>query len=90
LAIARTLMTNPTLLILDEATEGLSPNIRNEIWTIISEIKKKNVSIILVDKYLNKIKLFADKLYIVDRGRIAWTGKPSLLTDDIVKKHLSV
>ena len=90
LAIARTLMTNPTLLILDEATEGLSPNIRNEIWTIISEIKKKNVSIILVDKYLNKIKLFADKLFIVDRGRIAWTGKPSLLTDDIVKKHLSV
>ena len=90
LAIARTLMTNPTLLILDEATEGLSPNIRNEIWTIISEIKKKNVSIILVDKYLNKIKLFADKLYIVDRGCIAWTGKPSLLTHNIVKKHLSV
>ena len=56
LAIARTLMTNPKMLILDEATEGLSPNIRNEIWTIISEIKKKDVSIILVDKYLNKIK----------------------------------
>ena len=90
LAIARTLMTNPMLLILDEATEGLSPNIRNEIWIIISEIKKKNVSIILVDKYLNKIKQFADKLYILDRGENAWNGNPSLLTDQIVKKYLSV
>ena len=90
LAIARTLMTNPKLLILDEATEGLSPNIRNEIWTIISQIKKKNVSIILVDKYLNKIKKFADKLYILERGKNTWNGKPSLLTDQIVKKYLSV
>ena len=90
LAIARTLMTNPKMLILDEATEGLSPNIRNEIWTIISEIKKKYVSIILVDKYLNKIKQIADKLYILDRGENVWNGKPSLLTDQIVKKYLSV
>ena len=90
LAIARTLMTNPKMLIFDEATEGLSPNIRNEIWTIIYEIKKKDVSIILVDKYLNKIKQIADKLYILDRGENAWNGKPSLLTDQIVKKYLSV
>ena len=90
LAIARTLMTNPKMLILDEATEGLSPNIRNEIWTIISEIKKKDVSIILVDKYLNKIKQIADKLYILDRGENAWNGKPYLLTDQIIKKYLSV
>ncbi len=90
LAIARTLMTNPKLLILDEATEGLSPNIRNEIWTIISQIRKEDVSIILVDKYLNKIKQFADKLYILERGENAWNGKPSLLTDQIIKKYLSV
>ena len=90
LAIARTLMTNPKLLILDEATEGLSPNIRNEIWTIISQIKKKDISIILVDKYLNKIKQFADNLYILERGENAWNGKPSLLTDQIIKKYLSV
>ena len=90
LAIARTLMTNPKMLILDEATEGLSPNIRNEIWTIISEIKKKDVSIILVDKYLNKIKQFADNIYILDRGENVWNGKPSLLTDQIIKKYLSV
>ena len=90
LAIARTLMINPKMLILDEATEGLSPNLRNEIWTIISEIKKKGVSIILVDKYLNKIKQIADKLYILDRGENAWNGKPSLLTNQIVKKYLSV
>ena len=90
LAIARTLMTNPKLIILDEATEGLSPNIRNEIWTIISQIKKKDISIILVDKYLNKIKKFADKLYILEKGENAWNGKPSLLTDQIIKKYLSV
>ena len=52
--------------------------------------KKKEVSIILVDKYLNKIKQIADKLYILDRGENAWNGKPSLLTDQIVKKYLSV
>ena len=64
--------------------------IRNEIWTIITEIKKKDVSIILVDKYLNKIKQIADELYILDRGENAWNGKPYLLTDQIVKKYLSV
>ena len=90
LVIGRALMTNPDLLILDEATEGLSPNIRNEIWTIISQIKKKDVSIILVDKYLNKIKQFSDKLYILERGKNTWNGKPSLLTDQIIKKYLSV
>ena len=90
LVIGRALMTNPKLLILDEATEGLSPNIRNEIWTIISQVKKKDVSIILVDKYLNKIKKFADKLYILERGENAWNGNPSFLTDQIIKKYLSV
>jgi len=57
---------------------------------LISQIKKKDVSIILVDKYLNKIKQFADKLYILERGENAWNGKPSLLTNQIVKKYLSV
>ena len=90
LAIARTLMTNPKMLILDEATEGLSPNIRNEIWTIISQIKKKDVSIILVDKYLNKIKQFADKLYILERGTNVWNGKPASLTKNLINKCLSV
>ena len=53
-------------------------------------LKKKDVSIILVDKYLNKIKQFADKLYILDRGENVWNGKPSLLTGQIIKKYLSV
>ena len=54
------------------------------------KLKKKDVSIILVDKYLNKIKKFADKLYILERGENAWNGKPSFLTDQIIKKYLSV
>ena len=90
LAIARTLMTNPKLLILDEATEGLSPNIRNEIWNIVLEIKDKETSIIIVDKYLNKIKQIADFIYILRRGKNVWKGEPSLLNELIIKKYLSV
>ena len=90
LAIARTLMTNPKLLILDEATEGLSPNIRNEIWNIVLEIKDKETSIIIVDKYLNKIKQIADFIYILGRGKNVWKGEPSSLNKLIIKKYLSV
>ena len=90
LAIARTLMTNPKLLILDEATEGLSPNIRNEIWNIIQKIKGEDFSIILVDKYLSKINAISDQLFIIERGKNVWNGKPSLLTKNLINKYLSV
>ena len=90
LSIGRALMTNPKLLILDEATEGLSPNLRNEIWKVISEIKKEGISIILIDKYLHKIKAIADYLYILSRGKNVWEGNSKDLNDNIVKKFLSV
>ena len=90
LSIGRALMTNPKLLILDEATEGLSPNLRNEIWKVISEIKKEGISIILIDKYLHKIKAQADYLYILSRGKNVWEGNSKDLNDNIVKKFLSV
>ena len=90
LSIGRALMTNPKLLILDEATEGLSPNLRNEIWSIISEIKKQGVSIILIDKYLHKIKLLADYLYILQRGKNVWEGNSKSLNSRTIKKYLSI
>ncbi len=90
LSIGRALITNPKLLILDEATEGLSPNLRNEIWSVISEIKKQGISIILIDKYLHKIKLLADYLYILQRGKNVWEGNSKSLNSGTIKKYLSI
>jgi len=90
LSIGRALMTNPKLLILDEATEGLSPNIRSEIWSVISEIKKQGISIILIDKYLQKIKTLADYLYILQRGKNVWEGISKSLDSKTIKKYLSI
>ena len=90
LSIGRALMTNPKLLILDEATEGLSPNLRSEIWTVISEIKKQGISIILIDKYLQKIKCLADYLYILQRGKNVWEGSSKSLESSTIKKYLSI
>ena len=90
LSIGRALMTNPKLLILDEATEGLSPNIRSEIWSVISEIKKQGISIILIDKYLQKIKSLADYLYILQRGKNVWQGTSKNLDNRTIKKYLSI
>ena len=71
LVIGRALMTNPNLLILDEATEGLSPTIRSEIWKVITILKSKGVSILIIDKSLKQLQDLADKFYILDRnGRI--------------------
>ena len=90
LSIGRALMTNPKLLILDEATEGLSPNLRSEIWSVISEIKKQGISIILIDKYLQKIKSLADYLYILQRGKNVWEGSSKNLDNRTIKKYLSI
>ena len=90
LSIGRALMTNPKLLILDEATEGLSPNLRSEIWSVISEIKKQGISIILIDKYLQKIKTLADYLYILQRGKNVWEGSSKNLDNRTIKKYLSI
>jgi branched-chain amino acid transport system ATP-binding protein len=79
LVIGRALMTNPRLLILDEATEGLAPVIRAEIWRCIKTLKAEGLSILLIDKNLEALKRLADRHYILEKGRTVWTGSSAEL-----------
>ena len=90
LVIGRALMTNPSLLILDEATEGLSPTIRSEIWKVITILKSKGVSILIIDKSLKQLQDLADKFYILEKGKTVWDGFPNDLTSEIAQRHLGV
>jgi branched-chain amino acid transport system ATP-binding protein len=74
LAVGRALMTNPKLLILDEATEGLAPVIRTEIWRCIEALKADGQSILLIDKNVQAMKRLADRHYILEKGRTVWSG----------------
>ena len=74
LAIGRALMTNPGLLLLDEATEGLAPVIRAEIWAALAALKAEGLSILLIDKNLAAVLRLADRVAVVERGRTVWTG----------------
>jgi branched-chain amino acid transport system ATP-binding protein len=74
LAIGRALMTNPRLLILDEATEGLAPLIRDEIWNCLSLLKAKGQSVLVIDKNVENLTRIADRHYIIERGRAVWSG----------------
>jgi branched-chain amino acid transport system ATP-binding protein len=92
LAIGRALMTNPILMILDEATEGLAPLIRKEIWTQLRALKAMGLSLILIDKDLQALAGIADRHYILEKGTIVWTGTSSELLSDaeMQRKFLSV
>ena len=91
LAIARALMTNPRLLILDEATEGLAPIIRQEIWTVISRLKAQTgMAILLIDKSLKELRQVSDRSVIVEKGRTVWTGEMSDLTSEISEAYIGV
>ena len=90
LVIGRALMTNPKLLILDEATEGLSPTVRSEIWKVIEFLKTKNISILIIDKSLKQLLDLADKFYIVEKGKTVWEGFSQDLTSKIAQKYLGV
>ena len=79
LAIARALMTNPELLILDEATEGLAPLIRHEIWKVLRKLKAAGQSILIVDKNLKVLARLADRHYVLERGRVRWSGDSQAL-----------
>jgi branched-chain amino acid transport system ATP-binding protein len=82
LAIGRALVTNPKLLILDEATEGLAPLIREEIWRCLTTLRKAGQTLVVVDKYVNRLIEIADRHLILERGRIAWQGSsPELAAD---------
>ena len=87
LAIGRALMTNPKLLILDEATEGLAPLIRNEIWNCVSNLKSAGQSILLVDKNIDALTRIADRHYIIEKGKVVWDGTSSKLQGDQDLQH---
>ncbi len=82
LAIGRALMTNPKLLILDEATEGLAPIIRQEIWAVIASLKARGLSTLIVDKNLKELAPLADRCVLLEKGRTVWQGAPADLLAD--------
>jgi branched-chain amino acid transport system ATP-binding protein len=82
LAIGRALVTNPRLLILDEATEGLAPLIRDEIWACLARLRSEGQSVLIVDKYVEKLIALADHHTILERGRVAWRGSSAELDAD--------
>lgn len=90
LAIGRALMTNPRLLILDEATEGLAPVVRQEIWEGVRRLKAEGLSILLVDKSLREIARIADRAVIVERGSTVWRGGISELTAELTDRYLGI
>ena len=87
LAVGRALMTNPKLLILDEATEGLAPVVRREIWRCIDALKAQGQSILLIDKNIHVLKRLADQHYILEKGRTVWSGDSTALERDAAKVH---
>lgn len=82
LAIGRALMTNPALLILDEATEGLAPLVRQEIWRCLKQLKQEGLSILVIDKNVSDIARIADQHFIVEKGRTVWSGSSMELESD--------
>jgi branched-chain amino acid transport system ATP-binding protein len=91
LAIGRALMTNPDLVILDEATEGLAPVIRTEIWRCIETLKARGQSILIVDKNIAVLERIADRHYVIEKGRTIWAGTSADLARDRdeVRKHVA-
>ena len=87
LAIGRALMTNPKLLILDEATEGLAPLIRQEIWSCIARLKSEGQAILVIDKNVGALIGLADRHHIVEKGRVVWTGTSEALARDPDLQH---
>ncbi len=90
LSIARALMTNPKLLILDEATEGLAPAVRQEIWSAIRRLKREGLAILLIDKNLADLLPVADRCLVVHRGESVWSGAPADLVGEISNRYLGV
>jgi len=82
LAIGRALVTNPYLLILDEATEGLAPLVREEIWNCLRRLRAEGQTILVIDKYLERLVRLADRHTIIERGRVAWQGSSLELDAD--------
>ncbi|PHQ68558.1 MAG: ABC transporter ATP-binding protein [Paracoccus sp.] len=92
LAIGRALMTNPRLVVLDEATEGLAPLIRDEIWACLTQLKAAGESILIVDKNVDALTRFADRHVVIEKGRTVWSGDNAALraTPEIKERFLHV
>jgi len=92
LAIGRALMTNPQLLLLDDATEGLAPLMRAEIWRCINTLKKSGLSILIVDKNLHDLLKVADRHYVLEKGQVVWSGTSTELTNEfsLQQRYLGV
>jgi len=92
LAIGRALLTNPRLLILDEATEGLAPVIRQEIWACLNQLKSEGQTILLIDKNLKEMRHLVDRHNMIEKGRIVWTGNSNELMEqpELVNQYLGV
>jgi branched-chain amino acid transport system ATP-binding protein len=92
LAIGRALMTNPRLLILDEATEGLAPIIRAEIWAVLAQLKGEGQAILLIDKHLSHVMRLADRHVVIEKGRSVWSGTSAELAErhDVRETYLHI
>jgi branched-chain amino acid transport system ATP-binding protein len=92
LAIGRALMTNPRLLVLDEATEGLAPLIRREIWACLRRIKDEGEAILVIDKNVDALARLADRHFVIEKGRIVWSGDTAdlLATPEVKDRFLHV
>ena len=91
LAIARALMTNPRLLILDEATEGLAPIIRQEIWSAIKTLRNDTgLAILIIDKSIKELRQICDKVVILEKGRTVWWGNIDQLSNEITEEFIGV
>jgi branched-chain amino acid transport system ATP-binding protein len=92
LAVGRALMTNPRLLILDEATEGLAPLVREEIWRCLALLRGAGQAILVIDKNVEALTRIADRHYVIERGRVVWTGNSPALAGapDIKHRYLGV
>ena len=92
LAIGRALMTNPKLLILDEATEGLAPMVRQEIWACLEKLKKEGIAILIIDKNIRDLTKISDKHFIIEKGQITWHGSSDQLLrqQDILMEKLGI
>ena len=92
LAIGRALMTNPKLLILDEATEGLAPMVRQEIWACIERLKKEGIAILIIDKNIRDLTRISDKHFIIEKGKVTWNGSSDQLLQqqDMLEEKLGV